>query len=119
MFSRLLFLRAVFAEPIPGVADFDDAAAVGVDVFAAVVRPDVAGADCREAGGSGRCRILRGDVSGWQCKRGGTDESAQDERAERETKGEWIEVVVHDHIILVMGNQQNTASGVSDFLRCV
>ena len=38
-------LGPLFAEPVIGIADLDDAAAVGLDVLASVVRPDRAGND--------------------------------------------------------------------------
>ena len=47
---RSIVLRAVFAEPVVRVAQLDDAAAVGLDVLAAVVRPDFSGLDSLRGG---------------------------------------------------------------------
>ena len=55
-------LGALFAEPVIRIAELEDAAAVGLDVLAAVVRPDRAGNDRRRAGGGrlGQDRVVPG-----------------------------------------------------------
>ena len=39
-------LRTVFPKPVPGISHFDDAAAVRLNVLAAIIRPDLARFDC-------------------------------------------------------------------------
>ena len=74
----------MFTVPVPGIADFQHAAAVRADVRAVVVRPDRG--VVRELGQSG-CGVLRGRGDRRDADRcGGTDQGSGEDRTEKHGK---------------------------------